>query len=257
MYRKIYDSAGVELIHLEYFHDYDVEAPTAFAHFRESMSRLHETYGKYTSYAFESVTSAALASRKYHQKVLNPDTKEPRQWHAGATDDLEEFLCMRLPALPYNVGVSLHTSREKDEVNETFVRNLSAPGRLSTRHQLAAFWPECYRAYAKEHVIEGKGAERQVYYLLQTRFGRIDGEQWIAATQIHPKQLIWNSYDQLWDGQEGARPIWHGLVYGDTGAGKTTFLASLPKPLYVWFFDGLGKETPYIRQGIDGGMKDA
>ena len=259
MYRKVYDAEGVELVHIQYFHDTQVREdgtiyPTGFQEFRSHMSKLHETYGKYASYVFEGVTSAALSSRKMHQYIINPDTKEPRKWHASATDDLEEFLCMRLPALPYNVGIALHASREKDEVSEMFVRNVSAPGRLSTRHQLAAYYPEVYRAYAKEMVVESLSSEKQLYRLLQTRMGRIEGESWFAASQLNPPQPCWNHYDSLWG--EGATPqTLHVMVYGDTGAGKSTFLATLPKPLYVIHFDGLGKEIPYISTGVDGGLK--
>lgn len=255
MFRKIHNEEGQEIIHIEYFHDHDPDHPDAFPRFRTCMSKLHKTYGSYNSYVFESVTSAALSARKHHQKVLNPDSREPRQWHAGATDDLEEFLCMRFPALPYNVGVSLHATRDKDEVNEMFVRNLSAPGRLASRHQLAAYWPEVYRAYARECVVENISKELDLYHFLQTRIGRVDGEQWFAASQIAPPRLTWNSYESIW--AEGAtRTPLHVLVYGDTGAGKSTFLASLPKPIYVMFFDGLGKEAPYIRCGVDGGLQE-
>ena len=164
---------------------------------------------------------------------------------------------MRFPSLPYNVGVSLHASREKDEVNETFVRNLSAPGRLSARQQLAAYWPEVYRAYAKEQIVESISPEKDLYHFLQTRFGRIEGEQWFAATQIKPPSLCWNSYDALWweGGTASPEPL-HCLVYGDTGAGKSTFLASLPKPMFVLHFDGLYKDGPYLKYGIDSGLKN-
>lgn len=255
MHRKIYGKEGEELVHIEYFHDYDPDRPDAFARFRVHMTKLPETYGKYNSYVIESVTSMALSSRYYHKRVLNPDTKEPRQWHAGATDDLEEFLCLRFPSLPYNVGVSLHTSREKDEVSETFVRNLSAPGRLSARHMLAGYWPEVYRAYAREQVIEKVSPDRKLYYFLQTQIGRIEGEKWFAATQIHPPALCWNNYNSLWQEGQVRKPL-HVLVYGDTGAGKTTFLSTLPQPIYLMQFDGLGKETPFLRLGEDGGLKN-
>jgi len=253
MYRKIYDKDGAEIVHIEYFHDH-FEAPDAFPRYRQAMAQIHNTYGKYASYVLESVTSAALSSRKYHEKVLNPDTREPRQWYASCTNDLEEFLCLRLPALPYNVGVSLHASREKDEVNEMFVRNMAAPGRLSSRHQLAAYWPEVYRAYAKETVVPSVSKDMKLYHFLQTRIGRIDGEQWFAATQIHPPELCWNSYESLW-APGAAKQTLHVLVYGDTGAGKSTFLSTLPKPIYLICFDGLGKETPFVKLGEDGGLK--
>ena len=262
MYKEIFDGEGNPIIRIEYFHDHQVSAegklcPTAFEEFRSCMSKLHETYGKYASYIIESVTSMALSSRKYSELVTNYGAKEPRQHYARATEDLEEFLCMRFPALPYNVGVSLHASREKDEVSETYVRNLAAPGRLSNRHQLAAYWPEVYRAYARVDAASTTNKTPEVYHLLQTQLGRIEGEQWFAASQIKPPpgNPCWNEFTSLWEGKE-VKPALHALVYGDTGAGKSTFLASFPKPMYVMHFDGLGKDGPYLQYGEDGGLKN-
>jgi hypothetical protein len=39
------------------------------------------------------------------------------------------------------------------------------------------------------------------------------------------------------------------LVYGDTGAGKSTFAASFPFPRYVAMFDPKSKATPYRKRG--------
>jgi hypothetical protein len=41
----------------------------------------------------------------------------------------------------------------------------------------------------------------------------------------------------------------HCLVYGDSGAGKSTFAATFPKPMLVFAFDPRGKETPYLNRG--------
>lgn len=41
----------------------------------------------------------------------------------------------------------------------------------------------------------------------------------------------------------------HILGYGDAGAKKTTFFASMPKPMLVFSFDPWGKERPYLRKG--------
>lgn len=46
-----------------------------------------------------------------------------------------------------------------------------------------------------------------------------------------------------------ARPPLHILGYGDYGAKKSTFFATLPKPLLVLFFDPFGKDGPYLRAG--------
>lgn len=46
-----------------------------------------------------------------------------------------------------------------------------------------------------------------------------------------------------------SRPPVHNLTYGDPGSRKSTFAATFPKPMQVFFFDPIGKETPYLRQG--------
>src|SRR5437879_10865110 len=44
-------------------------------------------------------------------------------------------------------------------------------------------------------------------------------------------------------------PYQHFLLYGDSGAGKTTSATTFPKPQLVFQFDPLGKETPYLTRG--------
>ena len=39
----------------------------------------------------------------------------------------------------------------------------------------------------------------------------------------------------------------HILIYGDFGAGKSSFAATCPGPLLAWCFDAYGKDTPYLR----------
>jgi len=43
----------------------------------------------------------------------------------------------------------------------------------------------------------------------------------------------------------------HVIVYGDPGAGKSTFAATFPKPMRVWLFDAHGKDTPYLKWATD------
>ena len=45
-------------------------------------------------------------------------------------------------------------------------------------------------------------------------------------------------------------PPTHFMVYGDSGSKKSTFAASFPKPILVFFFDTLGKDGPYLRSGL-------
>ncbi len=42
----------------------------------------------------------------------------------------------------------------------------------------------------------------------------------------------------------------HVLVYGDFGAGKSTFADTFPNPKLVWCFDAYGKDTPYVRNPL-------
>lgn len=51
------------------------------------------------------------------------------------------------------------------------------------------------------------------------------------------------------------RPPIHVLAYGDSGAFKSTFAASFPKPMIVFMWDPIGKEMPYLRRGVPGGIK--
>ena len=41
----------------------------------------------------------------------------------------------------------------------------------------------------------------------------------------------------------------HTIVYGDSGAGKTTFASTYPKPALVFAFDPFDKATPYLKRG--------
>ncbi len=50
-------------------------------------------------------------------------------------------------------------------------------------------------------------------------------------------------------------PPIHALVYGDSGAGKTTFASTCPTPMRVWLFDALGKATPF-RDAFDGSAEE-
>jgi len=51
------------------------------------------------------------------------------------------------------------------------------------------------------------------------------------------------------------RPPLHVLLYGETGAGKSSFAATFPKPMLVICFDPLGKHMPYLKAGDPKEMK--
>lgn len=45
------------------------------------------------------------------------------------------------------------------------------------------------------------------------------------------------------------KPV-HLLLYGDSGGGKSTGAATFPKPMLVFCFDPVGKDTPYLNRGV-------
>lgn len=46
----------------------------------------------------------------------------------------------------------------------------------------------------------------------------------------------------------------HVLCYGESGTMKSTFASTFPKPLLCFFFDPLGKDSPYLRAGMSSGF---
>lgn len=41
----------------------------------------------------------------------------------------------------------------------------------------------------------------------------------------------------------------HFLIYGESGTGGSTGIATFPKPMIVFFFDPFGKDVPYLKRG--------
>lgn len=136
----------------------------------------------------DSVTFMELCARMYARHVKNPDTKEPRQWFGFSTDALELALIVQLQSFPRNVLVLAHIDANKDEVLGSFVRQLAAPGRLTSRNELAAGYAELYRAY----VVKERGGAAQ--YVLQTQRDALFN----CATQIDAPDPSWQDYEELW-----------------------------------------------------------
>jgi len=92
-------------VRIEYYHDPMPEKPTAYERFSKRLLTLHEETCR--TVVLDSVTFMEIAARKWYQYKLNPNTREPRQWWASATDALEETLMLRFGALQTaNVVVS-------------------------------------------------------------------------------------------------------------------------------------------------------
>lgn len=207
------------LIRIEHFLNTNPQKPDAYEHFQRRILTLEDEVaeGRWGTVGLDSVTFFELAARKLHQYRLNRTAKDPRQWFAGSTDLLEEFLMIKLGALPCNVVVVAHISEDKDEVAGTFVRNPLAPGRLQKR--LASAYGELWR----QHVTLDESGERS--YRLQTQANGT----YNAASQIDAPDGCYPSYKSVWGEAEGPHDPIHVVLYGESGAGKSTTLATFAK----------------------------
>jgi len=233
-YRDIVHPDG--LVRVEYYHEDDVEQPQAFTKFRSRMSMFQNEYASWKSVGFDSATLMELCARMYEKKILNPETKDARQWWAGGTDSCEEMLVVRSAGLPMNVGLLCHVDKAEAMIANESVRNASLPGRLSSRGQINAAFQEQYYIYTRK--LENGD---RVFEMKTQNDGRHQ-----ATSQIDAPNPCYPHYSSIWSRWQGAeKPNVHIMIYGDTGTGKSTFLATFPKPLLVWCFDPHGKDFPY------------
>jgi hypothetical protein len=210
--QRVYDGKTL-VAEIHHYQDPDPERPDAFGLFRQEQRNFDPT--KWGTWVFDSVTSGELAARLEQQFVINPNTKDPRQWFAGATDQLERQLVRRATSYECNAVVICHiteeyvdvpaskdapakridkrvefaerTNTEGDVTRTQLVRSISAPGRLSKRHALISQYSECYRAY----ILFRDGKQS---WWLQTE----PDEEWIANTQIPAPNPCTPDYDKLW-----------------------------------------------------------
>lgn len=243
MYRDVLDGEGKLLVRLKYYHDEGMGQPTGYRRLWDDMVRIHETYGQFATYVLDCLTSVEFIARMHEKYVLNPQVKDHRQWWAGSTDAVEEIIMRSLAGLPFNVAVTAHVSKDKDEMAGYLVHNPDLPGRLEAR--LAAYFGEFYHSHV---VRDDKG---QPVYLLQTR----TDSRYAAGSLIGAPDPCVNTYEAMWRRGVQRRPV-HCLVYGLPHSGKTTFCASWPKPMVVYFSDAYQKDEPYLRLGTPTELKE-
>lgn len=184
------------LTQVEHFHDTALMASdpklrtaTAFPNFRARLDVLYGEYKNWATVAVDSVTYLAIAARKYEQYVLNPSAKDPRKWHAGAADNLEEILMIGLASLRTNVVLLVHLRTYHDEDGGTTTQ-MTLPGRLGDAGSgLPIGYGELYRLYKKWSEKKGKFIRR-----LQT-----DGDdEHHASSQIGAPNNCLATYGALW-----------------------------------------------------------
>jgi hypothetical protein len=179
---------GEMLVRIEHYLDAEPTKPTGFARFRRRLVNLTRDIDEWgiQTLVLDSVTFMELAARKEAQYVLNPNSREPRQWFGSSTDALEEVLMIRFGALPINVVVLAHIDEDKDEVHGLMVRHPSAPGRL--RKRSPAGYSELYRAYVKR-TTDG---EREYNWQTQS------DAMYNCASQIDAPDPCLQDYRLLW-----------------------------------------------------------
>jgi hypothetical protein len=186
-FREVLSKKGKPIIRLEYYYDTIADDPHAGRTFTSRMKHfVDEDIDEYRSMSIDSSTMLEICVRKDQQYRLNKRAKDPRQWWAAATDQLEELYMVQFAGLPINIFVAMHISPDKDQVSGRMVFNPAAPGRLQTR--LAAGYSELYRFFAKDDKETG---DRN--YLIQTR----SDSSYNCASQIPAPDPCENNWKAL------------------------------------------------------------
>lgn len=162
------------LVQVEHFLDQDPRGGLAYQNYLSRMARF-DSNGEadfWASVVLDSVTFLEIASRKHAQYVLNPHTKEPRQWYATSTEACEEQLMLRFGSLRCNVGIACHIDDSKSDMHGNTIRVPNAPGRL--RKHLASAYTEFYRLVVQQ---EEDGTSTR---WLQTQ----PDDEWAAGSMI-------------------------------------------------------------------------
>lgn len=145
-YRDVVDANGVLLIRIYYFHDEEPERPSAFRRFQRFMHEFTAAERTQWETVVVDSTSALRRACLYEQQfVLNRDSKEPRQWYAGATDYIERLLDRFGSMQDINVVLLAHISRKTDEAAGTIRRLVNLPGRMGMNGPDTV--PEIYRMF--------------------------------------------------------------------------------------------------------------
>ena len=180
---------GSLLFQIEHYLEADPQRPVMWPRFLQRMTRLEadiEANG-FQTVILDSVTFMELTARKYSQYVLNPTSKEPRQWFGFSTDALEELLMIRFGSLNTNVVALAHIDDQKVSSQGINVFSIAAPGRISRRGPGA--YSEVYRAYAT--IADASG---NTEYLWQTHANMM----YTASTQIGAPDGSPSEYAALW-----------------------------------------------------------
>lgn len=257
-YKRLFTPKGKLAIEIFFFDDPDPDEPEAAALFLRHIKTFNPD--EWRTWGADSLTAMERAFRQYQMKVVQAGSKHPMKWFAGATDMVEQLLCMRVASWPCNVVVTAHISEddvttidqttgrtvrvtkrveggETEEGQKVRLRGISAPGRLAKKHVLTAAFAEVYHLFKRgeDIVVQTEG----------------DGE-WVAQSQCGFDETVFKkgelpSFREM-GLEKDDEPI-HTILYGLPGTLKSTMTATMPFPMHIDFFDGRGgKDKPYVRR---------
>lgn len=135
---------------IEFYHNSKPRRGDAFPAFRRRTERLcDEEQGDWATVIVDSITSIEMRAREEAKYVTNPNSKEPRQWFAESTEQLESILIGGFSGFPAHIILIAHLTdaRKSVEMHEEVYQTLSAPGRLRSGQGLPSQYSELYRAY--------------------------------------------------------------------------------------------------------------
>ena len=238
-----------EQIRVEYYIDTNPESPSAYERYITGTQQTD--FSKYRTVVLDSF-SGALRSAKWAEQFLHNSSARGTaklQWYGESADRLERIVAGHLKSLPCNVIVIAHVGSKQDNVRGSLHWGIDGYGRLST--SLPRDFGEVYYL----DVVEDQDGRKR--YVCQTE----KDDKFFAKTHLGIRNNFTVDYGGAFGNLLGnctkinlltedsfSIPL-HILLYGDSGAGKSLFAASFPKPMLVLHWDGYDNAIPYLEQG--------
>jgi hypothetical protein len=241
------------IIRIEYYNDSSPEEmPTAYERYLLGIRELDASI--YNSIVLDSFSSALRSARWAEQFVNNRKAvgQGRMQWWGESKDRLERNIAGPFRAFMCNTAVIGHVGSKPDNMRGTQIYGIDATGSLSQ---------SLPRDFGEVYFIDVlRDAEGRSFYFAQTEkddkmfakshLGIAEGFE-IGYASGYQDLLKASPKDNLKQGETFSMPL-HCLIYGDSGAGKSLFASSFPKPMLVLMWDGYDNAVPYLEQGQAG-----
>jgi len=241
------------IIRIEYYNDSDPEQmPTAYERYLMGIREINSA--KYRSIALDSFSSALRSARWAEQFIHNAGAKGQAQlkWWGESKDRLERNLAGPFRSFTCNTAVIGHVGSKPDNQRGTQIYGIDATGSLS--QSLPRDFGE---VYFLDVIRDNDGkkiywtqTEKDDKMFAKTHLGIEDGFAVHYATAYNDLVQA-STKPNLKEDDHFTMPL-HCLIYGDSGAGKSLFAASFPKPMLVLMWDGYDNAIPYLEQGRPG-----